>query len=196
MLDGRQAGIWTAFPAIVESVDLARMVCSVQPAIQGTIEDENGNTTMVNLPTLINVPIVFPGANGFTITFPLAAGDEVLIVIASRCIDAWWQLGGVQVPMEARMHDLSDGYAIPGPKSQPNVISGISSTGLQVRNDAGTTYIEIAANGKIKLVSPAGVEITGNLLVSGEVTAGTIPLKTHKHTGVTAGGANSGGPIP
>jgi phage baseplate assembly protein gpV len=30
----------------------------------------------------------------------------------------------------------------------------------------------------------------------GDVTAGNIKLKTHKHSGVTPGGGTSGGPVP
>lgn len=32
--------------------------------------------------------------------------------------------------------------------------------------------------------------------ISGEVTASSIPLSTHKHTGVAVGGGTSGGPVP
>ena len=202
MLDGRQSSIWTAIPAIVQSVDFETMTVEVQPTIQGTVEDENGAVQSVNLPLLVDVPIVFPSAGGFLITLPIAVGDEVLVVFASRCIDAWWQSGGINRPMEARMHDLSDGFAIPGPRSQLKLPGGaISSTGAQIRNDAGTSYVEIAADGKIKLVTPSEVDITGNLVVSGSisgasVTAGGIGLTTHKHTGVTTGGGVSGGPTP
>ncbi len=194
LLDGRQSTIWTAIPAFVTKVNLSAMTIEAQPVIQGSIEDEDGRVEFVNLPLLVDVPIIFPSAGGFTITFPIAVNDEVLILFSSRCIDAWWQSSGIQKPMEFRMHDLSDGFAIPGPKSQPKVISGISTTGCQIRNNAGTTYIEIAADGKIKMVSSVGVEITGNLLVSGEVISGIIPLSTHIHP--QSGGGNTGAPIP
>lgn len=203
VLDGRQSRIWTAMPGIVQTVDLVKMTCSVQPAIQGTVTDENGNKQNVNYPLLINVPIVFPGAGGFIITFPIAANDEVLVVFASRCIDSWWQSGGtLNQPMEARMHDLSDGFALPGPRSQTKLVGSISSTGAQIRNEAGTAYVEIASDGKIKLVSPSEIDLTGNLKVTGniqatgEVTAGTIPLTTHRHIGVTPGSGTSGTPVP
>lgn len=148
-LDGRQSCIWTALPGIIQSVDFDAMTCEVQPAIKGSIEDENGAIELVNLPLLTDVPICFPNSNGFILTFPLAAGDEVLVVMASRCIDAWWQSGGVQKPMEARMHDLSDGFAIPGPRSQARLIDGISSSEVQLRNAAGTVYLSLTAGGKI-----------------------------------------------
>lgn len=149
ILDGRLSGLWTAMPCIVDKVDLAAMTIEAQPAIQGTVEDETGATTPVNLPLLVDVPIVFPSAGGFALTFPIAVGDEVLVVFAARCIDAWWQSGGIQRPMEMRMHDLSDGFAIPGPKSQPNVLGVISATDVELRNAAGTAFISIGADGKI-----------------------------------------------
>ncbi len=150
-LDGLQASLWTALPCIVKSVDLVAMTCEVQPAIQGTVEDENGATQSVNLPLLVDVPIVFPNAGGFAITFPIAVDDEVLVVMASRCIDAWWQSGGIQRPMEARMHDLSDGFAIPGPRSQPRVLDSISDTDIEIRNEAGTVVMGLTGAGKVSI---------------------------------------------
>lgn len=147
--EGQQAGMWTAMPGIVQSVDLTKMTCVVQLAIQGRFEDQQGNLNWLNISPIQDVPIVFPSAGGFTITFPIAAGDEVLVVFASRCIDAWWQSGGYNnKALEFRMHDLSDGFAIPGPKSQPKKISSISSTETQFRNDAGDTYISIVKASK------------------------------------------------
>lgn len=149
-LDGRQAQMWTAMPAMVTKVNLTAMTLEVQPTIQGVISNSDGTETNVNLPVLVDVPICFPSAGGFTLTFPIVVNDEVLVIIASRCIDSWWQSGGVGVPIESRMHDLSDGFAILGPKSQPHVITGISTTSAQLRNDSGTTFLGPTAAGKIE----------------------------------------------
>lgn len=154
-LEGNQSGLWTAMPGIVQSVNLAKMTCQVQLAIQGRYEDQTGNINWINISPVQDVPICFPSAGGFTITLPIAAGDEVLVIFASRCIDAWWQSGGhANKPLEFRMHDLSDGFAIPGPRSVPNVFPSISSTDLQIRNQAGTTYLSIGADGKIGFLNP------------------------------------------
>lgn len=148
-LDGAQSNLWSAMPGIVDSVDLTANTCTVIVAIQAPINKEDGTTEYVDLPPLVDVPIVFPGAGGFVVTFPIAKGDEVLVIFASRCIDAWWQLGAnttppiAQKPMEARMHDLSDAFAIPGPRSQPKKISAISATKIQIRNNAGTVFMTV-----------------------------------------------------
>lgn len=197
-LDGRQSVIWTALPCIVQSVNFAQMTVSAQPTIQGKVTNQQGVVSNVNLPLLINVPIVFPTAGGFALTLPIAAGDEVLVLFASRCIDAWWQQGGINVAMEDRMHDLSDGFAIPGPRSVPNVLPNISQTGAQIRNTAGDVYVEVSADGKIKMKA-SEVDIEGNLNVSGIITGGaaTVPvvLNTHVHSGVTPGPGTSGPPV-
>lgn len=197
VLDGRQSIIWTALPAIVTKINLTQMTIEAQPTIMGVVEDENGNQTFVKLPLLVDVLICFPSAGGFTMTFPLAINDEVLIIWASRCIDAWWQSGGIQKPMEARMHDLSDGFAVFGPKSIPNVISGISSTDLQLRKNDGTAVIGMTPDGSIYLTPSSGkvVTVNGSLVATGEVTAGlgTIPLSTHLHP--QTGGPNTDAPI-
>lgn len=196
-LEGWQSGVWTAMPGVVQSVDFSKMTCTVQPAIQGTITDENGNDRNIDYPVLADCPIVFPGGGNFIITLPIAAGDEVLVVFASRCIDSWWQSGGVKnQPMEVRMHDLSDGFVIPGPRSIPAVPGSISTDAIQIRNLDKSAYIEIKADGKIHLVA-SEVDITGNLVVSGTIGgSGGIGLETHKHSGVTTGAGTSGGPVP
>lgn len=161
-LDGRQARIRTAMPGLVTAVDLAKQTLSVQPAIQGQQDFPDGTTEAVNLPLLVDVPIVWPRAGGFALTFPIKVGDEVLVVFGDRCIDSWWQSGGVGAPLEPRMHDLSDAFAILAPASQPKAqeLTNVSGTSVQLRNLAGTAYLEITEDGDINLVSPRDVKTT------------------------------------
>lgn len=140
---GRQAMLWTALPGIVSSFDPVAMTCEVQPAIQGKVKTEDGRVQLVNLPMLLDCPVVFPHGGGCSLTFPIATGDECLVVFSCRAIDLWWQSGGVQPPVEVRMHDLSDGFVIPGPYSQPRVLSGVSTSAVQLRSDDGQAFFEL-----------------------------------------------------
>jgi Phage protein Gp138 N-terminal domain len=158
ILDGRQVGIWTSLPGIIQSFDASTMTCTVQPAIQAIVVNEDGTENFVNLPLLVDCPVVFPSGGGFLITFPLEQGDECVVNFSSRCIDAWWQLGGVQQAMEARMHDLSDGFVIPGPWSQPNVPPGVNTSKLQIRSKDGTVFLGVGS--KFSLTNPATSLIT------------------------------------
>lgn len=186
-----QAGMWTAMPGIVQSVDLTKMTLVAQLAIQGVVTDSEENETNEDISPLVDVPICFPSGGGFILTMPIAVGDEVLVVLASRCIDSWWQNGGYQnVPMETRMHDLSDGFAIPGPKSLPKSaqVVGVSASGPQLRTNDGTAYVGISSANLIELVNS-----TNSLrsLLNGLITA----IETFVATGVVSSGAGSGGTL-
>lgn len=180
---GMRAGLWTCLPGIVQSFntdDPGNVTAVVQPALKGVVQGPDGNYSAVNLPLLPDVPVVFPRGGGCTLTFPIQPGDECLVVFASRCIDGWWQSGGVQLPMEPRFHDLSDGFAILGPQSKPNKISNISTTAVQLRSDDGQALIGLdPATHAIEITTPASVTINsesatvnGNLYVSENLGAG------------------------
>ena len=188
LLRAARMDIHTALPGIIQSFDAAHMTCSVQPSVRGAIVQPNGQAVAVDLPMLVDCPVVFPGGGGYILTYPLKAGDECLVVFSERCIDAWWQSGGVQAAAEYRLHDLSDGFVIPGPRSQPHVVAGgVGMTGAEFRRDDGTVRIKLTTN---------GVEITapGNVIVHGDVIADGISLKTHRHGGVQSGGSTTGVP--
>lgn len=181
-LDGKQAQIWTALPGIIQSFNASAMTCTVQPAISGTVRQQDGKSALIKMPLLLDCPVCFPGGGGCTLTFPIAAGDECLVVFASRCIDSWWALGGVQGQAEHRMHDLSDGFVLPGVRSQPRKFQVSGKT--QLRTNDGATYVEIE-NGAIKL--KGNVTIEGNLTITGTTIGNGINLNTHTHPGDSGG---------
>ncbi len=198
---GFLAGVWTALPGIVISFNAARGTVDVQPAIQGRVTDQKGNETWQQIKRIRDCPVVFYHAGNLALTLPLAAGDEVLLIFSARCIDSWFQSGGVQIQSELRMHDLSDGFAIPGPFSLPNVLSSISTTAAQLRTKDGSAYIELTPAGVVNIKAPGGVNINGATVVTGSVNAsGDVQgnghsLSGHIHGGVQSGGSNTSGPI-
>lgn len=153
-----------SLPGIIESYDPIANTCTVQPALKGQTADEMGNFSSAPLPLLVDVPVVFPRGGGCAITFPVKAGDECLVVFSDRCIDFWWQSGGVQESVDPRQHDLSDAFAFVGPMSQPNVISNISTTTLQMRTDDGFAYIELDPNSHaVNIMAPGGFGVKAPL---------------------------------
>lgn len=161
-----------SMPGIIQSFDPIACTCTVQPAISGQVADEAGEFKSAPLPLLVDVPVVFPRGGGCTITFPVKAGDECLVVFSDRCIDFWWQNGGVQEPVDPRQHDLSDAFAFIGPQSQAEVIGNISTSTLQMRTDDGAAYIELDPNSRaVNIVAPGGFNVTTPLAkFSQEVT--------------------------
>lgn len=156
------AKLRVSIPGIIQEFDPATQTATVQPAIREKVINTTGESVMMEIPMLLDVPVIFPKAGGFSITFPVKKGDECLVVFADMCIDAWWQSGGVQNQLETRRHDLSDGFAILGVSSVPNAINGYSSNSIQIRNDAGDTFVEITNNQDINLISKQNINITAD----------------------------------
>lgn len=208
ILDGSRTSLWTALPGNIVSFDADAVTAVVQPGIAGTVTMPDGSSKIVNLPILPDVQVVFPGGGGCRLTFPIQPGDECMLVFSSRALDAWAQSGGVQAPSDARLHDLSDAFAVIGPMSQANKISGVSTTTTQLRSNDGSTYVELDPAGQVVHVkAPGGMTIDADVQVNGKVTttqdikstggdvvAGSVSLKDHLTTGVTAGSGLSGKP--
>lgn len=190
-----------SIPGIIQSFDPDAVTAVVQPAIKGVEHDESGAEVSVNLPLLVDVPVVFPRGGGCTLTFPVKEGDECLVIFADRCIDFWWQSGGIQEPVDGRMHDLSDAFCIVGPQSQAKKISGISTTAAQLRTDDGSAFIELAAGhdvtvktpGKLTASADGGTEITSpEIILNGNVT---INGNLSQGMGESGGSATMHGPV-
>ncbi|WP_334016396.1 Gp138 family membrane-puncturing spike protein [Burkholderia cepacia] len=163
-LRGWQVGIWTALPGVIESFDAGAQTCVVQPTIKIPIRANDGTVVTAALPPVVDCPVQFPSGGNCTLTFPVAPGDECLLVFASRSVDAWWQSGGVQEQAALRMHDLSDGFALLGFRSQPRVLSGVSSTSAQLRSDDGATFVDLNPTlQKVRIVAPGGFDVVAPL---------------------------------
>lgn len=155
-LESFRSGLWTALPGIVQTFDPTVMTCTVQPAIKGRFQNKDGSWQDWHLlPILQDVPVVFQGGGGFTLTFPVKAGDECLVVFSSRCIDNWWYLGEVQIPAEIRFNDLSDGFAIVGLRSLPRALSpAVDVANAELRSDDGSVKIQCTPT-KVVVNAPA-----------------------------------------
>ena len=188
------AGIRVALPGTILSFDADAVTCTVQPAIKGSEPDDNGNQVSVSISVLVDVPVVFPRGGGCTLTFPVKAGDECLLIFADRCIDFWWQSGGEQEPVSPRMHHLADAFAIVGPQSQAHKISGISTSSVELRSDDGATKLSLnPTSGAINGTAPGGFNLNGlKILPDGtlQLVGGAI-VDGHRHGGVSSGGSST-----
>ncbi|WP_427150976.1 Gp138 family membrane-puncturing spike protein [Klebsiella pneumoniae] len=183
-----------SIPGIIQSFDPDAVTAVIQPAIKGVEHDASGAEVSVNLPLLVDVPVIFPRGGGCTLTFPVKAGDECLVIFADRCIDFWWQNGGIQEPVDERMHDLSDAFCIVGPQSQAKKIGGISTSAVELRSDDGETKLSLnPASGAINGTAPGGFNLNGLKILSDgrlQLVDGSIVDK-HTHGGVEPGGSST-----
>ena len=111
---GALAETWTAMPAVIVDFDPVAMTCSAQPAIRARVTAPSGGQQHAAAAAVARLPRLLSVGRQLHADLPVQPGDECLVVFASRCIDAWWQSGGVQDQAEMRMHDLSDGFVFVG----------------------------------------------------------------------------------
>lgn len=136
-----------AIPAIIQSYNAYQNTVEAQPAIRERLVMEDGSIQYLNLPLLINVPVVFPSSGSASITFPISKGDECLIIFSDLAIDNFWTSGLVQNPIEVRRHDLSDGIAIPCSLSLTRTRGagkGMNIQGSPVTVKSGKSSVEVA----------------------------------------------------
>lgn len=177
---------------IVQSFDATLQEVEVKIAYtQVTSISTDGVRTLAEYPLLLRVPAQFVGGGGFTLTFPVAAGDECLVVFNDQQIDNWVLNGAGQPPSVDRVHDLSDGMAILGFRSNPRALQDVSTEAAQLRSDDGTTFVEVNAQG-VKIhsgtvyewdVQGYGQKITwtggANYTIDNYVTGAVVTTNSH-----------------
>jgi hypothetical protein len=174
-----------AIPGIVQSFDPVKQTCVVQIAIQERIAPPltpgvtGAPPDWETINPLQDVPIIMMRVPGWSITLPIVAGTECLLIFADMCIDGWWQSGGLQPQMDRRRHDLSDAFALFGPWSQPHKLANYSTTSMQIRSDDQSILIDLAP-GQITVTAP-----TVNVNSTGSINA-TAPTVKAAASGGTA----------
>ncbi|EIP1711041.1 hypothetical protein LR903_004203, partial [Salmonella enterica] len=180
------ADVHTIVVAKITSVNDKTISCV--PVINRVVKGESKK-----LPEFIEVPpVILQGGDSY-IAEPIAAGDYCLVLISERCYDAWYAGSDFVSPLEMRMHDYSDGFALCGVNPQATAI-GIPKKNRMMK---GNTDHE----GDLNLTG--NVTISGNLTVGGDIncagrltvasaTIGGIDFGTHKHRGDSGG--ITGGP--
>jgi hypothetical protein len=215
MQRGWQSRVWTAIPGIIESFNAQQMTVSVQPAVMGRARQQDGSYLPLQMPVLPSCPVLWMGGGGVTGVYPIAQGDECLLLFSARDIDTWWSQGvsgnGTgAMPASPRMHNLSDGFALVGVRSLPRVFTPPAGVAGLVTDD-GQTYITLnpstkavaaQASGGISLngfaidqngnaTTPGNFTAQGTVTGETDVVAAGISGKSHTHTSASPGSPTS-----
>lgn len=106
-LTAKLATVWNALPATVTAWSPSGSV-SVQPFPAVEVNGE-----IQAMPPLSNVPVAYPAGAGGSMTYPLRAGDTVLLIFSSASLAAYRETGSTGDPADVRRFDLSDAWCIP-----------------------------------------------------------------------------------
>lgn len=170
----------------VLSVDLAAGTCIV------ALGDPDSDDGEVESPAL---PWSAPRASGTRVWIPPAEGEQVLVFCPEGDLALGVVIGGL----------WCDDH--PAPASHAGAALHFTDGAiLSYDPDAGQAAVLLPAGGTLEVNAPGGITITGPVSIDGDVSVtGTVTasedvlgggksLKTHRHTGVQAGGGISGPP--
>lgn len=172
--------IHTALPGEITSLDASAGLATAKPIGKYT----NTNGEQMEYPIITDAPVVFPlcQSAGAGMAFPVLKGDSCLILVSEVELDEW-RTGAKSEG--ALKFDLSSAVVLPG------LLQG---GGDIVAKACKKNAVVVSAGGTELMVSDAGVNIDGDLIVTGDiktstgtVKVGSIDLKKHTHTSTTPG---------
>jgi len=142
----------------VEEVGEKTISCS--PVVNRVVNGESEKLAMfTEVP-----PIFISGGSSYT-AHPIAIGDYCLLFISERCYDAWYYGDDFVSPVEMRMHDYSDGFALVGIKNNAGAIE-IPDVITQI----GDMFAQGNLEHKGNLTRTGDEEVTGTRTHTGDVT--------------------------
>lgn len=112
-IDASLAEVWGAAPGTVIRYDAGSQTCDVEVGIRRSVRDDGGEKVVDETTVLTNVPVAFPGAGGFFLSFPLAQGQRVLLVFADRSLDRYLATGEASDPTDLRVLGPAGAVAVP-----------------------------------------------------------------------------------
>lgn len=181
--------MFTMLPGRVVSYNASRQSVDVQPEPKRAYVDEAGERQVENYPVVTEVPVGFPGAGGVRLTWPLAAGDVVMLLFASTSLDRWLSVAGNPDPADERRNSITDAVAIPG-------LHSFASVPTSAPTDASVWH----SNVEIRLGSPDANDPVARKsdldTVVSKLNSLISKFGAHVHGGVTTGGGFSGTTAP
>lgn len=150
----------------------------VKPVFKRKIGDRE-----IEYPVFTNIPPIFLYGGVNSISFPLAVGDEVLLIINERCYDNWYEGLDNKAPLEYRMFDYSDSFSLVGIKNKKKALT-IPTDGRT--HQIGNTYQEGNYERVGNMTMTGNFNLTGTLNVTGDIILNGVSLdwfvNSHKHT--------------
>lgn len=114
---------------------------------------------------LKQVPFIVLGGGSSNLTFPIAKGDNCLLLFCDYEIDRWWDTGENLPANFERKHDISDAFAIVGVHSMVDLLKGYSQYVRLTYSDS--SYVEI---GESVDIHNEQTNVSGKLDVTGDIT--------------------------
>lgn len=166
-IDARLLYVHTALIAKVESYDAKKQLVNVSPVLKRSLEKIDGEWVSEQLPVLCDVPVMFPRAGGFFLSFPIQPGDFVQLIFNEADIEEWFDEEQPTISHTQRF-TLQGAVALPGifPKAlaltdahESNLVLG-KEQGLQIHiNDQKIRLGSVDASEALAIASKVKDEL-------------------------------------
>lgn len=178
-------------PAVVLNYDRRANRATVRPLIQMLLT--NGQT--VQRASIVSVPVLSLGGGGFTLNFPLKAGDLGWIEASDRDISLFLQAMTEQKPNTLRIHSFNDGRFIPDAFAK-YAINEADGTAATLQSYDGSVRIALDT-AQIRITAPS-VQVTATediTMNAGTLITMTAPAISLNQTGGGSGATFTGAPV-
>ena len=205
----------SAIPGIIKEWDGKK--ATIRPLIK--IQYLDGSS--LPAPEILDVPVITPATAYAGIKVPITVGDKVMLHICDRDIQdllfnketSGLEDRGDSSPPTKRTNNITDAVAYAGFQSLDDMIPSDEDLWIfNNRNKPNYSCIKIKSDGSIELVTNSSsiiqkadgeidiqasqINITGDVIVDGDVTANGVSLTNHTHGGVRSGSSNTSPPNP
>lgn len=159
---------------VAKVVAVGTTTIDVRPVIQRVVDG-----IAVDLPVFPSVPPIFLSGGESYDAHPIAEGDYCLLLVSERCFDRWYGGADNVPPIEQRMHDYSDCFALVG-VSPAATAKTIPTTAIERKGNSTVTG---------NWVHAGNYTLTGNMIVIGNTDSTTYSVNgTPGWTGTFATG--------
>jgi hypothetical protein len=139
--------------------------------------------TIVSYPLLVDLPVVTLQGGGAALQMPISVGDQCLVFFSDRNIDAWFETGAENPPLNGRAHDPSDGFALVGVNAKTSALIAYATD--EARLIAGLAKVGVKLDGSEAFVrysdTRAWADSTGTHMQQGdalvEVKGGKVGIQ-------------------
>jgi len=176
-VDRALANVHTATIAKVTRVNASTVDC--KPVISRVVNGGN-----IELPEFVDVPPITMQGGGSYTAYPIAVGDYCMLIFTERCFDRWYHGQDNQPPLEARMHDYSDGFALVGinPLASAKPIPGDMTTVNGDVHYLNSLFVDGSVEVQQDLTVHGSAIFDQNVTVTGTLTVGGVIVNGHTHS--------------
>lgn len=156
------------------AINYLRVISGANSGLPFPVNNDQTKDIFLSYPLLVKCPLVIMRGGGGSLTFPIAKGDECLLLFNDREIDTWFTTGQVTAPQNIRTHDLNDGWALVGIGSMKTLIADYDATAVQLKYMGASLTFDSDGHASLTDVHGERLAVSGDMKPS---------LRTTNHSG-------------